>query len=198
MPDNYTVTRRDFLLSSATGAIALAWIPGASAAQRGLEQFLKPAPACTDDLTPAVSDAGTFRPGAPARRSIAGPDTPGTPLALSGYVVGLKCGRIGGARLDFWQPDALGGLDADGFRLRAQQRTEADGRYRLETIVPGAPRGRAPFIGVRLQPPNGPVFTTRLFLPDHRANARDPEFTAKLVLKRAAAGAFTFDFLLDL
>jgi protocatechuate 3,4-dioxygenase beta subunit len=196
--DNYTVrtSRREFLIASAAGAIAAS--PAAAAArQRGLEQFLQPAPPCTDDLTPAAGDGGAFRPGAPDRRAIA-PDAPGAPLVVTGYVVGLKCGRIAGARLHFWQPDARGAVDRAGFRLRGQQRTDAEGRYRLETIVPGPPPGRAPFIGVRVEPPKGAAFSTRLFLPDDPSNARDPEFTPRLALKRGPAGAFTFDFLLDL
>lgn len=167
------------------------------AGQRGLEQFLQPAPPCTDDLTPAASDGGSFRPGAPARRAVGG-DASGAPLVLTGHVTGLKCGRIAGARLDFWQPDSAGVVDPAGFRLRSQQRTDADGRYRLETIVPGAPRGRAPFIGVRVEPPKGAVLTTRLFLPDHHANQKDPAFTPQLVLRRSPSGSFMFDFLLDL
>jgi protocatechuate 3,4-dioxygenase beta subunit len=179
----------------------LALLGGATprARQRGLDQFFGAAPPCNDDpLTKAVDAGPGYRPGAPLRRSLVDRDTAGAPLVLTGYVIGVRCGRIAGAELDFWQPDSRGAIDAAGSRLRGRQRTDAQGRYRVETIVPGAPAGRAPFIGARVQPPKGAALTTRLFLPDQGANAKDPAFAASLTIKPGPAGSFTFDFILDL
>lgn len=193
------VTRRRFL---ETGVLLSAGVLSggrSDAYQRGLEQFAVPARPCTaDELTPAAADGGTYRPGAQARTSLVEPGTIGAKLALSGSVVGLKCGPIKDARIDFWHPDGRGVLDGSGFRFRGHQLTGAEGRYALETIVPGAATGRPPWIGARLQPPGQPGLTTRLFLPDHPANPRDPSFKPQLVMKKGAQGAFTFDFVLDL
>lgn len=193
------VTRRGFLRWGALGAGLL--LEGrVRAAQRGLDQFMTPAPPCKDEtLTPATGQvADQYRPNAPARTSLVDAGAPGTRLVLTGYVVGLRCGRIRNAQLDFWHADAKGRIDPASFAFRGRQRTDADGRYRLDTIVPGGSGGRAPYIGVRLQPPSGPPLATKLFLPDHPANAADPTFNPVLVMKKGAGGAFAFDFVLDL
>ena len=109
---------------------------------QGLDKFTIPTVACKDEKpTPGVADDKTFRPGAPQRTRLADAGTPGQKLVLTGTVKGVVCGPIKGARVDFWQADARGVYDATGFRLRGYQMTDANGQYRLETIVPGRLRG---------------------------------------------------------
>ncbi|HEY7475708.1 MAG TPA: hypothetical protein VH679_11895 [Vicinamibacterales bacterium] len=189
-------SRRRFLaeLAGLSGAVAIAQLD----AQRGLDQFVVPSPGCTDaDLTPAVKDAAGFKPGSPARTSFVEPGVAGTKVVVAGFVIGLRCGRVKGARLDFWHADPGGVVDERGFRFRGHQLTDGEGRYRLETIMPGAAGTRAPSLGVRLTPPGQPPLTTLLFFPDEAKNTRDPRFAPKLVMKRAA-GTFAFDFILNL
>ena len=168
------------------------------ARQRGLDQFMLPAPPCKDDLTPAVSSDAEYRSGAPVRRSLLDPGMPGVKMTLAGYVTGLTCGRIKGARVDFWQADSQGRFDPRGFRLRGAVLTDGDGRYAIETVIPGEAAGRAKRISARLQPPGKASLSTVLFFPDDPAASKDKQFKPGLVMKRAAGpSAYTFDFLLD-
>jgi protocatechuate 3,4-dioxygenase beta subunit len=169
--------------------------------EQGLDRFLN-APPCKDEkLTPAVAPAFAFAPGAPARTSFVEPGAAGPRIVLTGHVIGLKCGRIKGARVDFWQPDAAGASPAGGARLRGHQLTDAEGRYRLETIRPGAPAGRARHLAARVEPPGQPALTTALFFPGDPANPKDKSFQPQLLMREVAgAGAptYAFDFILDL
>jgi protocatechuate 3,4-dioxygenase beta subunit len=194
-------TRRQFLVTGVASAMAAAWTRVSGAAQRGLDQFMVPAPPCKEeDLTPAVPAGPDYKANAPARTSLLEPGMTGRKIAVSGYVIGLTCGRVKGARVEFWQADAAGAYDSRGFRLRGHQMTDADGRYTLETIVPGATVGGARHINARIVPPGKPALTTRMYFPDEAANAKDPAFSPKLSMKRApgSAEAYTFDFVLNI
>jgi protocatechuate 3,4-dioxygenase beta subunit len=195
-------TRREFVARLATfGGAGAALVMSAPlrAAQRGLDKFLLPAPPCKDDLTPSVPPGLEYRTGAPLRRSLVQSGDQGRRMTLSGYVTGLACGRIKDARLDFWQADANGKLDTAGFQLRGAVLADKDGRYSIETIVPGSEGGRARRIGVRIEPPGKKPFTTALFFPDDVAATKDRNFKPNLAMKRVAGSsdAYTFDFLLD-
>ena len=195
-------SRREFL--AAIGAA----VPVAAAArlhardgrsQGGLDKFLLPAPPCKDDLTPAVPAGAEYRAGAPIRSSLVESGSVGTKMTLSGYVTGLTCGRIKGARLDFWHAGADGKLDATGFRFRGAVLTDAEGRYTVTTVVPGAVAGRARRIGVRIAPVGKKPLTTALFFPDDAVAKKDAAFKPALVMKKVAGAerAHSFDFLLD-
>jgi protocatechuate 3,4-dioxygenase beta subunit len=69
-----------------------------------------------------------------------------------------------------------------GYRLRGHQFTDGDGRFSLETIVPGLYPGRTRHFHVKVQAPNGPVLTTQLYFPDEPANARDGIYNAALLM----------------
>lgn len=198
------VSRRSFLGAVATLAAAGSGVRSAHAAAQGaLSQFMVSAPACTDKatLTPAAPDDAGFRPGAPRRQRLSEPGTAGAPLVVSGGVSGLTCGRIKGARVDFWQADAAGVIDRSGFRLRGHQLTAEDGSYSITTVVPCASGGRAPHLSARIEVPGKATLVTELFLPDDPANARDPRFKQALVMLPRASSTgrvLSFDFILDL
>lgn len=193
------VSRRRFL-TQVTGAAGVVTVARLEAAQSGLDKFVIPSAPCTEaDLTPAVRDAAGFKAGSPQRTSLVEAGAQGAKVIVSGFVIGLKCGRVKDARLDFWQTDARGAYDMQGFRFRGHQLTDAEGRYRLETIMPGPVGKRAPHLGVRLTPPGQPPLTTLLFFPDEPRNASDPQVAPKLVMKRAGDNqSFRFDFILNL
>ncbi|MBX5493665.1 MAG: dioxygenase, partial [Chloroflexi bacterium] len=92
------------------------------------------------------------------------------------------CRSLAGVLLDFWQADAAGRYDLQGYRLRGHQYTDTAGRYTLETIVPGLYTGRTRHIHVRVQAPGGPVLTTQLYFPDEPRNRTDPLFRPALLL----------------
>jgi protocatechuate 3,4-dioxygenase beta subunit len=67
--------------------------------------------------------------------------------------------------VDFWQTDGDGNYDNAGFRMRGHQFTDAEGRYRLETVIPGEYPGRTPHIHVKVFGPDGrELITTQIYL----------------------------------
>ena len=156
--------------------------------------------ACSGQPTPAQTEGPYFKPGSPMRTSLVAPGMAGTRLALSGRVLSRDCRPNSGARLDFWQADSSGNYDNAGYRLRGNQSTGPDGRYVLETIVPGKYPGRTEHIHVKLQAPGSGALTTQLYFPGVSANQQDSIFDARLLLKvqpSATGLTATFDFILD-
>lgn len=163
-------------------------------------------PPCDPSTKPTPSRTpGGYRANAPVRTTLTTPGDKGQVLALSGSVIGLRCGLIAGATVDIWQADAQGVVDASGTRLRGQQRTNAEGRYHAETVVPGAVTGQAPRLNLRIMVPGKAVLSTFIFLPESvagAANARDKAFDpllAMTLIDRSAARLTTsFNVILDL
>ena len=163
---------------------------------------LLPTPACDDgDADPtAPNDEGPyFKPRSPERASLLDSATGGTNLVVSGMVVSAGCKPIANTVLDFWQANDAGQYDNTGFKLRGHQRTDANGAFRLETIVPGFYPGRTRHIHVKAMSPGGVVLTTQLYFPGESRNARDGLFRPDLVMNLAeGSGQQTghFDFVL--
>ncbi len=130
---------------------------------------------CTPPLprTVANPEGPFYLPNAPERTSLAAPGIPGTPLVVTGRVLAPDCAPISGALLDFWQTDAQGNYDNQGFQLRGRQFTDETGQYRLETILPGEYPGRPPHIHVKVNPPGGAVLTTQIYFAMPSANGLD-------------------------
>src|SRR6185295_10234137 len=154
-----------------------------------------------DDLEPTHSEtAGPFfKPRSPERASLLEKGMGGTPIAVTGRVRGRDGKPVAGALLDFWHADDEGIYDNDGFRLRGHQYADAQGRYRLETIVPGVYPGRTRHIHVKVQAPRGKVLTTQLYFPGEPRNRQDGLFDETLLMAvKADAGrkAGAFDFVL--
>ena len=160
---------------------------------------LTPTPACDDgdEPTPSQTEGPFYSTDTPRRRSLLEDGLQGERLALTGVVVDTRCRPIPRALLDFWQADANGDYDTDGYRLRGHQFTDRRGRYRLETIVPALYPGRTRHIHVKAQRPGGDVLTTQLYFPGEPSNRDDPIFDAALLMDVRRAGAarrarFTF------
>jgi protocatechuate 3,4-dioxygenase beta subunit len=169
----------------------------------GTETTLAATPACADDDEPTVeqTEGPYFTPRSPRRRVLRTRGMQGTPFLLTGRVLTTRCRPIANAQLDFWQADAKGVYDNRGYRLRGHQRTDALGRYRLETVVPGLYPGRTRHIHVKAQAPRRPVLTTQLYFRGERGNASDGIFVPELLVRglRKANGRWTarFDFVLE-
>lgn len=128
-------SRRKFLLAIAGLAAGLANVRAAQAAG--------------ECVTSQADILGPFhRPGAPFGTKLAADEEPGVRLRLSGQVLASDCSTpIAGAIIDVWQADAEGKYDwpdyinvvdtQKDYRLRGQLMTDKDGRYAIETIVPG-------------------------------------------------------------
>jgi len=155
---------------------------------------------CSGQPTPAQTEGPYFKPGSPTRTSLVEPGMAGTRLARSGRVLSRDCRPIAGARLDFWQADASGSYDNAGYRLRGNQTTRSDGRYALDTVVPGEYPGRTEHIHVKVQPAGGGTLTTQLYFPGVSRNQQDSIFDPRLLLTVEAAASgltATYDFVLN-
>ena len=125
-----------------------------------------PAPACTG-LTPAQTEGPYYTADTPQRNSLLEEGMPGTRLILVGYVLDQNCNPLPNAWLDFWQADANGEYDNAGYRLRGHQFTDAQGRYYLETVLPGLYSSRPiEHIHVKVRPEGGAEVTSQLYFPD--------------------------------
>ena len=85
---------------------------------------------------PKAPNAPDAPPNVPVRASLLEPGVEGENLIVSGRVLTLNGAPLANVKLEFWQADAAGKYD-EGIRLRGIQRTDAEGRFRLETILPG-------------------------------------------------------------
>jgi protocatechuate 3,4-dioxygenase beta subunit len=181
------------------GAPSAGTAPGTTAAPATTAAAaLPPTPACDDgdDPTPAQTEGPYFSPNSPERASLLEAGMAGDRLTLAGTVLATDCRPVRRALLDFWQADAGGQYDNQGYRLRGHQFTDAEGRFRLATIVPGLYPGRTRHIHVKVQAPDRPVLTTQLYFPGEAANDSDGIFRQELLLD-VAGGRASFTFVLE-
>ena len=129
-----------------------------------------------------------FKPSSPRRISLMEKGAP--TLVVTGRVLSKDCKPLANALLDFWHADEEGAYDNQGFRYRGHQFTDAEGRYRLETIVPAVYPGRTRHIHVKVQPQGGRILTTQIYFPGEAANRRDGLFREELTI--TAGGRFDF------
>jgi protocatechuate 3,4-dioxygenase beta subunit len=195
-----TTSRREFLTVAAGLTVLVA---SASATAGAPAPSRRPTPSCPGSAPPTErqTEGPYFKPDSPLRFSLREPGMNGTKIVVTGMVLSTACQPVARALIDVWHADEGGGYDTAGFRLRGHQFTDEQGRYRLETIVPGAYAGRTRHFHVKVQAPSRPVLTTQLYFPGEARNARDPIFSPDLVMQVSDAGsgkAATFDFVLDL
>ena len=155
-----------------------------------------------DDPTPALTEGPYFTPNSPKRRTIVPAGAGGTRLTLTGRVLSTAGRPVANALIDFWQCDARGAYDNDGYRFRGHQFTDAFGRYTLVSVVPGLYPGRTKHIHVKVQAPRRPVLTTQLFFPGVAANRSDGIYDAECLIARwrlvDGRRLGRFDFVLDI
>jgi protocatechuate 3,4-dioxygenase beta subunit len=144
--------------------------------------------------TPADQEGPFYKAGAPLRASLAEKGSKAEKLVLEGRVLSAACEPIAGATLDFWQADADGAYDNSGYRYRGIVRTDAEGRYRLETILPPPYLGRPRHIHVKVGRPGARVLTTQLYFPGESRGANSA-LVVKMVQRGGALRA-GFDFVL--
>jgi protocatechuate 3,4-dioxygenase beta subunit len=191
-------TRRTVL---GTGVFAAGSLLGIG---RGIAQApLPPTPECRDgdEVTLPQTEGPFFKPSSPERVELLETGMAGQPIELVGFVLTRGCKPLAGALLDFWQADDKGRYDNSGFRLRGHQFTDAEGRFRLRSVVPGAYPGRTRHIHVKVQPRGGRVLTTQLYFPGEAKNRSDGLFRTELLVRTAKnAGwlAGRFDFVVDM
>ncbi|GLZ43074.1 carbohydrate-binding protein [Actinokineospora sp. NBRC 105648] len=194
---------RAALAAGVAAPIALVGVPAlartrAQDASQGV--LLDLTPDCNDGDAPTIeqTEGPYFKPGSPARTSIA--DGAGTKLTVTGYVFGRQCQPLANVLLDFWQADNAGAYDNTTYRFRGHQYTNAQGQYTLTTIVPGLYPGRTRHIHVKLQNANGRIVTTQLYFPGEPRNNTDTIYDPRLLMNVRTVGSAkeaSYDFVLN-
>ncbi len=153
-----------------------------AAAEAGVLQATPPCDDGDDDPTDAQTEGPYYTPNTPRRSNLVTAGLRGIPLLVTGDVIDTQCRPVRGALLDFWQADAAGQYDNQGYRLRGHQFADARGRYALRTIVPGLYPGRTRHIHVKVQRPHGKILTTQLYFPGEPRNRSDNIFDSSLLM----------------
>jgi protocatechuate 3,4-dioxygenase beta subunit len=148
-------------------------------------------------VTPRQTEGPFFKTSSPQRKSLLEANSAGPRLVLAGVVMTPDCKPVPNALLDFWHSDEQGAYDNRGFRYRGHQHADAQGRYRLETIIPAEYPGRTRHIHVKVQAPRGRVLTTQIYFPGDPGNKRDGLYQPELEMKQAKAGEGSFDFVVN-
>lgn len=147
-------------------------------------------------LTPRQTEGPFYTPNSPKRSSLLeGKER--SRLVLTGTVLSLQCKPVANALLDFWHSDEEGAYDNRGFRYRGHQFADAQGRFRLETIVPAEYPGRTRHIHVKVQAPGKRILTTQLYFPGDPGNRRDGLYRPELEMKKLKGAEASFDFVVE-
>lgn len=124
------------------------------------------ATACTVAPTSRDQEGPYYSAGSPQRDSLLEEGMAGRPIRVSGRVLDTDCAPIAGAKVDFWQADAAGVYDNEGYRLRGHVVADDEGRYAIDTIEPGPYTGRPEHIHVKVFDADGrELLTTQLYFP---------------------------------
>ncbi|OFZ86325.1 MAG: intradiol ring-cleavage dioxygenase [Betaproteobacteria bacterium RIFCSPLOWO2_12_FULL_62_58] len=153
-------------------------------------QTLPLTPTCGEkpERTPSQTAGPFYTPDSPRRSSLVEPGSKAERLVLAGVVLSPQCKPAANALLDFWHCDEAGEYDNRGFRYRGHVFADTQGRYSLETIVPGEYPGRTRHIHVKVQAPGGRVLTTQLYFPDEPHNRSDGIYRRELTMQVARKG----------
>jgi protocatechuate 3,4-dioxygenase beta subunit len=185
------------------GALAAGGAGIAGYAERMSAQELPPTPACHDNDPPTLPEIeGPFyKPRTPERADLVESAGKGRVTEVTGFVLTRACRPVERALLDLWHADETGDYDNRGFRYRGHVFTDAQGRYRFRTILPGLYPGRTRHYHVKVQAPGRPLLTTQLYFPNEPFNTRDGFFHRELLMQVSEAGERVdarFDFVIDM
>lgn len=130
----------------------------------------------------ATRDTGTgpeYQPNSASTTELWQPGDPGERLNLKGRVLSTDGKPLAGATVEMWQADGAGSYRSE--RYRATLRTDADGSFRVKTVVPGQHLWKK-HIHVRVQREGyEPLATQILFKGDpHLNEARDGDLAILL------------------
>jgi catechol 1,2-dioxygenase len=139
-----------------------------------------------------------YRRDAPWRTRLCPADEPGEPLSITGTVTAAKdCRPIADATLDIWQTNARGlysnllGLENPSrpgtFNLRGRMKTNNEGGYRFQSVVPGRyplfwPLTRPRHIHVIATHPLYEPLTIQIYFEGDEYNRSDPWWRESLTI----------------
>ena len=169
-------------LATATAAVSATGTHGSSPSSQTTTTLLT-ALSCTAPVQPLVelTEGPYYKANPPQNANLRTAGVAGTPLTLIGYVVSTSCQPIANAKLDFWQADGNGNYDNSGYTLRGWQLTDANGAYRLDTVIPGLYPGRTEHIHFKVTV-NGKTYTSQLFFPGVSQNEGDSIYSAQMLV----------------
>lgn len=91
----------------------------------------------------------------------------GERLIITGKVMDTRCQPLKDAILDIWQANSTGEYDNKGFNLRGKIKTDEQGNYIIDTILPkeysAGDITRPGHIHLKIGAPNQPILTTQLY-----------------------------------
>jgi protocatechuate 3,4-dioxygenase beta subunit len=129
-----SVTRRDWLEKClALGGVSVVSAAAPSFVLRAWADQEKAARA----VTPRNALGPFYKKKAPSNALLRTAGDPGLALSLSGRVWGARGEALPGALVELWHTDHLGHYDLDGFRYRSALSADAEGKYAVETVMPG-------------------------------------------------------------
>jgi protocatechuate 3,4-dioxygenase beta subunit len=145
---------------------------------------------CTAPASATISETEGpyYKAGAPESADLTTDGMVGTRLTLTGYVVTTDCTPLANATVEIWQADASGNYDNAGYTLRGYVLTDENGRFTINTVVPGEYPGRTEHIHVKVTPEGGATLTTQLYFPGTTANDSDGIYDPSLLLDIAQDG----------
>src|SRR6201996_7839710 len=172
-------------------------VPGVmSGKTAGVREVTPPGPGELPQ-TPWEIEGPYFRLGAPQRSNLLEPGDKAE-LVLTGRVLNQRGVPIPGAVVNVWHASHAGEYDMVGYRYTGWVFTDAEGRYELTTIVPGAYQPReAKHLHVKVQAISRPV-TTQLYLEGEDNESDDYYNPALFVACTVDADGVrhgTFDFV---
>ncbi|MDB4539255.1 hypothetical protein N9231_02475 [Saprospiraceae bacterium] len=169
--------RRSFLINTALGTIGV----GLTGKLASKSKSSKVNSIMCDPTTLDYYGEGPFyteNPPTIEENKLANSEEVGTRIIISGRVLNLDCNEyIPNTIVDVWHADNAGNYDNVGFNLRGQTKSNEQGFYLYETILPGkylnGGKFRPSHIHYKITPPGFGVLTTQLYFQGDTSIAED-------------------------
>ena len=142
-----------------------------------------------------------YKEGAPFKQRL-GEGVEGERLIITGKVMDMRCQPLKDVILDVWQANSTGEYDNEGFTLRGKVKTNSDGTYLIDTIVPKeygqGDITRPGHIHLKVGVPNQPTLTTQLYFEGdpYLTGLEDTSLVMKITETNETKKA-KFDFVIE-
>jgi protocatechuate 3,4-dioxygenase beta subunit len=142
-----------------------------------------------------------YKENAPFKQRL-GEGIEGERLIITGKVMDMRCQPLKDAILDIWQANSTGEYDNKGFTLRGKVKTNNDGIYLIDTIIPKeyatGDITRPGHIHLKVGVPNQPTLTTQLYFEGdpYLTDLEDKSLVMKITEANGTKKA-KFDFVVE-
>ena len=143
-----------------------------------------------------------YKEGAPFKQTLS-EGVEGERLIITGKVIDTRCQPVKNVVLDIWQANSTGEYDNEGFTLRGKVKTDDNGNYIIDTIVPQeyavGDINRPSHIHLKVGAPNQPTLTTQLYFEgDPNLTGReDKSLIMKVTEDNNGTKKANFDFVIE-